>query len=164
MVDGLHNAQVYFFGPAHTSGDLAVYLPPDKVLFSGDLALNRLQPSMQSAEVDPASWERLLQALSKVPVEKLVPGHGEIGPTQGISDSLAYVSHVHAMAKKFIESGAPDDQLDAMVRAPENAIPNVPMSDAHVPNVKASVKAMREKANRKTTPAPAPAASTTPAK
>lgn len=164
MVDGLHNAQVYFFGAAHTSGDLVVYLPPDKVLFSGDLALNHLQPSMQSADVDPASWERLLQALSKVPVEKLVPGHGEIGPTQGINDSLAYVSHVHAMSKKFIESGAPDDQLDAMIRAPENAIQNVPMTDAHVANVKASVKAMRDKASRKTTPATAPGPAPTPAK
>ena len=172
MVDGLHNAQIYFLGAAHTSGDLAIYLPTDKILFSGDLALNKLQPSMQSAEVDPAGWERILQTLAKVPVEKLVPGHGEIGPTEGLADSLAYVTRVDALAKKFVESGAPDDQLDAQIRAPENAIPNVPLTDAHVANVKASVKAIREKASRKTTtPSAAPAtpraplpAATTPAK
>jgi len=162
MVDGIHNAQVYYLGAAHSAGDLVVYLSGDKILFSGDLALNGRQPFMQSPDVDPAGWERSLQSLSRVPVDKLVPGHGDIGPTAGIQDSLAYVSRVNALAKKFVDSGTRDDMLDAMIRAPENAIPNVPLSDTHIANVKASVKAVREKAARKTTPVPAPAA--TPAK
>ena len=36
--------------------------------------------------------------------------------------------------------------LDAQIRAPENAIENVPLTEAHVANVKASIKAVREKA------------------
>ncbi len=105
MVDGFRNSQVYFLGAAHSSGDLVVYLSGDKILFSGDLALNGRQPFMQSADVDPAGWERSLQSLSRVPVEKLVPGHGEIGPILGIQVSLAYVSRVNALAKKIVESG-----------------------------------------------------------
>ena len=165
MVDGIHNAQVYYLGAAHSAGDLVVYLSGDKILFSGDLALNGRQPFMQSPDVDPAGWERSLQSLSRVPVDKLVPGHGDIGPTAGIQDSLAYVSRVNALAKKFVDSGTRDDMLDAMIRAPENAIPNVPLSDAHIANLKAAVKAVRDKAAKKaTTPAAAPAPATTPAK
>ena len=165
MVDGIHNAQVYYLGAAHSAGDLVVYLSGDKILFSGDLALNGRQPFMQSPDVDPAGWERSLQSLSRVPVDKLVPGHGDIGPTAGIQDSLAYVSRVNALAKKFVDSGTRDDMLDAMIRAPENAIPNVPLSDAHIANLKAAVKAVRDKAARKTTtPAAAPAPAATPAK
>ena len=165
MVDGIHNAQVYYLGAAHSAGDLVVYLSGDKILFSGDLALNGRQPFMQSPDVDPAGWERSLQSLSRVPVDKLVPGHGDIGPTAGIQDSLAYVSRVNALAKKFVDSGTRDDMLDAMIRAPENAIPNVPLSDAHIANLKAAVKAVRDKAAKKaTTPAAAPAPAATPAK
>jgi len=165
MVDGIHNAQVYYLGAAHSAGDLVVYLSGDKILFSGDLALNGRQPFMQSPDVDPAGWERSLQSLSRVPVDKLVPGHGDIGPTAGIQDSLAYVSRVNALAKKFVDSGTRDDMLDAMIRAPENAIPNVPLSDAHIANLKAAVKAVRDKAAKKaTTPAAAAPPAPTPAK
>jgi glyoxylase-like metal-dependent hydrolase (beta-lactamase superfamily II) len=164
MVDGLRNAQIYFLGAAHTSGDLIVYLPTEKILFGGDLALNGRQPFMQSPDVDPAGWERSLQSLSRVPVEKLVPGHGEIGPTGGLQVSLAYVGSVHALAKKLVERGAPDEVIDSEVRKPENEIPNVTVNASHIENVKSSVKAIRDKATKKTTPAPAPHSAPTPAK
>ena len=118
---------------------------------------------MQSADVDPAGWERSLQSLSRVPVEKLVPGHGEIGPILGIQVSLAYVSRVNALAKKIVESGTAEEMFDAQIRAPENQIENVPLSESHIANLKASVKATREKAARKVTPAPSPAAPPKPA-
>ena len=75
--------------------------------------------------MDPAGWERVLQVLSKLPVEKLVPGHGEIGPTTGIETSLAYVGRVHAVARRIADGRPTDDLLDAQIRAPENSIENV---------------------------------------
>jgi cyclase len=164
MVDGQHNAQIYFLGAAHSAGDLVVYLAGEKILFSGDLALNGRQPFMQSPDVDPAGWERSLQSLSRVPVEKLVPGHGEIGPVAGLQVSLAYVSGVNGLAKKLIASGVGDELIDAQMRSPENEIPNVPLTDAHIANVKASVKAVRDKAARKATPPPTPQSAPKPAK
>jgi glyoxylase-like metal-dependent hydrolase (beta-lactamase superfamily II) len=158
LVDGIHNVQIYFLGAAHTKGDLVVYLASDKVLFAGDLALNGLQPFLQSPDVDPAGWERALQALSRVSAEKLVPGHGALGPKTGIADSHAYVKRVNELAKKFVDSGQTDESIEIQVRAPENRIENVPMTDAHIANVKAAVKSTREKARAKATPAPGPAA------
>jgi cyclase len=164
MVDGIHNTQIYFLGAAHSGGDLVVYLSGDKILFSGDIALGGRQPFMQSPDVDPVGWERALQSLTRVPVDKLVPGHGDIGPVTGIQDSLAYVGRVTGLAKKWVESGTREEQLDALIRAPENAIPNVPLSDSHIANVKASYKAVKEKASRKAaTPAPAAGPKPTPA-
>jgi cyclase len=160
LVDGIHNVQIFFLGAAHTKGDLAVYLVTEKVLFAGDLALNGLQPFLQSPDVDPAGWERALQALSRISAEKLVPGHGQIGPRAGIADSYAYLKRVNELARKFVESGQTDDSIEILVRAPENRIENVSVTDAHIANVKAAVRALREKASRKPTPAatPTPAA------
>jgi cyclase len=154
-VDGLHNVQVYFLGAAHTKGDLVVYLPNDKVLFSGDIALNGRMPFLQSPDVDPAGWEKALLTLSKVPAEKLVPGHGDIGSKEGIADSLAYIHAVNQLARRFVDNAMRDDMMDAQIRAPENEIKNIPVTDAHIANVKAAVRAMREKAAVKPTPTPA---------
>ncbi len=158
LVDGLHNVQIYFLGAAHTKGDLVIYLSNDKVLFSGDLALNGRMPFLQSPDVDPAGWEKALQTLARVPAEKLVPGHGDIGSKAGIADSLAYLHSVNQLAKKFVDSGMRDDMMDAQIRAPENEVKNIPVTDAHIANVKSATRALRDKSNQKPTPAPTPAA------
>ena len=158
LVDGLHNVQIYFLGSAHTKGDLVVYLANDKVLFSGDLALNGRMPFLQSPDVDPAGWEKALQTLARVPAEKLVPGHGDIGSKAGVADSLAYLHAVNQLAKKFVDSGMRDEMVDAQIRAPENEVKNIPVTEAHIANVKSAVRAIREKASQKATPAPTPAA------
>jgi len=145
LLDGLHNAQIYFLGAAHTKGDLIVYLPVDKILFAGDLALNGLLPYMQSSDVDPAGWERALMTITRVAPEKMVPGHGDIGPTSGLVDSLAYVKHVNALAKKFADNATPDDMILVEIRAPENKLKNVPVTDAHLANVQAAVNALKAK-------------------
>ncbi len=157
LVDGIHNVQIYFLGAAHTKGDLVVYLNTDKILFSGDVALNGRLPFMQSPDVDPDGWVRVLQAVGRVPVEKLVPGHGEIGPAKGIQESFAYVKSVDDMANKFVSKGLPEERVDAQVHDPENAIPGLAMSDAHTANVKASYHAIKEKTARAAATPTAPA-------
>jgi len=156
LLDGIESAQIFFLGSAHTKGDLIVYLPTDKVMYVGDLAANGRMPFLQSPDVDPVGWERALTALSQVAAEKVVPGHGEVGTRTMLTESLAYVHAVNKVAKKLIDSGVADDALDAQIRSKDNEIAGVTMSDAHVANVKAAVKAMKEKAAKAPTPTPAP--------
>jgi glyoxylase-like metal-dependent hydrolase (beta-lactamase superfamily II) len=164
LVDGIHNIQIYHLGPAHTKGDLVIYLPTEKVLFSGDVALNSLYPYMQSPDMDPIGWERALTALRRVDLQKLVPGHGPIGPPEGVSDSLSYVQRTVALAKKIVDNGIRDENIEAEIRAPENAMTRVTLTDTHVANVRAVVKNLREKAQKKPTPPPgAPAGAAAPA-
>jgi len=160
LVDGIHNIQVYHLGPAHTKGDLIIYLPSEKVLFSGDVALNSLYPYMQSADMDPVGWERVLTAMRRVDPQKLVPGHGPIGPTSGVADTLTYIQRTVTLAKKIVDNGIPDERIDAEIRAPENAITRVTLTEDHIANVKAVVKNLRERAQKKPTPAPGAAPAT----
>ena len=156
LLDGLHTAQIFFLGAAHTKGDLVVYLPLDKVLYAGDLVSNGRIPYLGSSDVDPSSWERALATLDRVPVDKLVPGHGEIGPPGGVNDSLGYLVAVNRLVKKFLDAGYRDDMLDAQIRAPENEIANVKVSEAHIANVKSAVRAERDKLARQPTSTPTP--------
>lgn len=158
MVDGVHNVQISFLGAAHSKGDIVVYLPTDKILFVGDLATNGKMPFMQSPDADPDGWERALAALSHIPVEKMVPGHGAVGPSSGLLESAAYVHAVNQLAHKFVAAGMSDELVAIQVHAPENRIKGLETSDEHAQNVKAAVRAERAKVARATTPTPTPAA------
>lgn len=160
LVDGIRNVQIYFLGAAHTKGDLVVYLAGEKILYAGDLALNGRLPFLQSPDVDPAGWTRALEALAHVPVEKMIPGHGDIGPKDGLKNSYAYVKNVADLARKFMQAGMQDEAIEVQIRAPENKIENVPITESHIANVKAAVKAMREKESRRTATTPSSGAST----
>jgi cyclase len=59
--------------PGHTSGDVALYLPAEKVLFSGDLLT---YPVPFCADSHPGDWIASLETLSRLDASTIVPGHG----------------------------------------------------------------------------------------
>ena len=142
-------ADVYWLGAAHTVGDLEVYLPRSRVLFSGDVAANAPIPYMQDPTCDALGWERVLVRLAGMKVDKLVPGHGVIGPTAGIQTTGAYVQKVNRIAKMFVEEGLADSLYIVRLNEPANQIEGVPVSDQHIANVKAVAKAERERMAKK---------------
>ncbi len=153
-------AEIYFLGPAHTQGDLLVLLSDDGILFSGDLAVNGVLPFLRSDDVDPQGWERTLARLSAIKVDKMVPGHGKIGPTQGIADTASYIQRVLDICQRLEMGDVPDALYESALGAPENMIQNVPMSADHIANVKAVCQ--REKSARQK-PGAAPVPGATPA-
>jgi cyclase len=138
-------AQMYWLGPAHTSGDLVVLLPKEKVLFSGDVAVNSPLPDMQSADGDPLGWERLLVRLAGLPVDRMVPGHGPVGPTAGIQSTGLYVQKAIKVARLLIDTAVPEEYYIVKLREPDNRIEGLPMSDQHLGNIKAVVHFERER-------------------
>jgi len=137
FVGGVRRAEVYYLGAAHTRGDLVVVLPEEGVLFSGDVAVNGVLPFLRAADVDPSGWERLLPRLAALKLEKMAPGHGAIGPLQGIADTLAYVRRVNELARRLVDGQAPEHGLEKYVAAPENRIENVRVTPEHIGNVRA---------------------------
>jgi glyoxylase-like metal-dependent hydrolase (beta-lactamase superfamily II) len=65
-------------GPAHTLGDVAVWLPDDGILAAGDLLEDGL--SILGEASTPAGWAEALDRLSRLSVKTLLPAHG---PVQG---------------------------------------------------------------------------------
>ena len=153
-------AEIDFLGPAHTQGDLVLVLPDRGVLFSGDIAVNGVLPFLRSADVDPLGWEKILGRLAALKVEAMVPGHGVIGPREGITDTGAYLRRVIEIGQKIVLANQPESVWDAQVRAPENVIENVRPTPDHIANVLAVahfLKAKRESA-QSAPPAATPAA------
>jgi glyoxylase-like metal-dependent hydrolase (beta-lactamase superfamily II) len=72
------------FGLAHTGGDQVVWLPQERILFTGDLAEERIFPIFpwfppNDADIDGARWTQVLGELIAWNPAIVVPGHGDIG-------------------------------------------------------------------------------------
>ena len=145
LFDGKRRADVQYLGPAHSTADLVVLLPQEKVLFTGDLATNGRVPDLHLPDADPGAWAKVLPRLAAVSVEKMVPGHGTIGPTAGLADTLAYLRGLDEIVQKLVKTGTPDEYLEIRLREPDNRIPNVPLSEAHLKNAVAVFHRQKEK-------------------
>ena len=68
---------VKHFGDAHFPGDAVVWLPEQKVLFSGDLIyVDRMLGVHPFSKV--ASWQKAFHLAEKLPAKVVVPGHGQV--------------------------------------------------------------------------------------
>ena len=62
--------------PAHTTNDVLVWLPEQKVLFSGDLAFNGGQPFVLEGSI--AGFRKAIAQMKGFAPEVLMPGHGPV--------------------------------------------------------------------------------------
>jgi cyclase len=67
--------------PAHTFGDLMVYLPQQKILFAGGVAFYYVTPAGHNAHI--TKWIEAIDRIGRMDVDLIVPGHGPIGNQEG---------------------------------------------------------------------------------
>ena len=78
-----------FHTPGHTHGQIAVYVPKEKVVFVGDTIFCKCQTWFHGA--DPDAWLRSLNFLKTLDVDYIVPGHGPICNKDYISKQSAFI-------------------------------------------------------------------------
>ena len=71
---GAAEVDVRFLGRAHTGGDLAVYLPAERILFMSEVFSNRIFPSMANGY--PSEWIETLKKAEQLEPAWFVPAHG----------------------------------------------------------------------------------------
>jgi len=162
FLGGSRRAAIYYLGPGHTNNDLIVFLPEEKILFSGDLVVSGRLPYVQSADADPLGWEQILNRLAALGVARIVPGHGDAGTQQAVSDTYAYIHKINQLATELIRTRVPDDLYEMKLRDPDNRIENVSVTPEHIANVRAAVKFERARLEAASKATPAPGKSPTP--
>jgi len=109
---GGEEMQVLFLGRSHTGGDLAVWLPRQKILFLSEIYLNRVFPAMRSAY--PSEWLKALDRAEAMKANIYIAGHGftEAGPVSQ-EEIRAYhqaLAAVIAEATRLYKAGVPVDE------------------------------------------------------
>jgi glyoxylase-like metal-dependent hydrolase (beta-lactamase superfamily II) len=102
---GKTRLEVRHAGPAHTPGDSFVWLPEQKILFSGDIVYmdRMLSIGPQSAH---RSWIEAFDALAALEPEIVVAGHGDPATlTKATADSRDYLVFLREAVIDLMEGG-----------------------------------------------------------
>jgi glyoxylase-like metal-dependent hydrolase (beta-lactamase superfamily II) len=105
---GRLEVQLLQLGRGHTKGDTVVWLPQEKILFSGDLVEFDATPYAGDAYFK--DWPATLDAIAALQPEKLVPGGGAALLTReqvqrGLSSTRAFVSDLYASVSAGAQAG-----------------------------------------------------------
>jgi len=95
-------------GRGHTKGDTVVWLPQERILFSGDLVEYAATPYTGDAYL--TDWPATLDAIAALGAEKLVPGRGASLQTPaevkaGLDGTRAFVTQMFESVKRGAAAG-----------------------------------------------------------
>jgi len=105
---GKLEVQLIQLGRGHTKGDTVVWLPQDKVLFSGDLVEFDATPYAGDAYFQ--DWPKTLDNIAALKPQALVPGRGAAlqgaaDVARGLDGTRAFVSELYASVKAGAAAG-----------------------------------------------------------
>jgi glyoxylase-like metal-dependent hydrolase (beta-lactamase superfamily II) len=105
---GKLQVEIMQLGRGHTKGDTVVWLPQDKVLFSGDLVEYDATPYAGDAYL--ADWPATLDAIAALKPDKLVPGRGAAlkdpaAVKAGLDGTRAFVTAMFESVKAGVAAG-----------------------------------------------------------
>jgi glyoxylase-like metal-dependent hydrolase (beta-lactamase superfamily II) len=105
---GALQVDIMQLGRGHTKGDTVVWLPQEKILFSGDLVEYDATPYTGDAYL--GDWPTTLDAIAALRPEKLVPGRGAALQTaqqveSGLGGTRAFVTEMFASVKRGAAAG-----------------------------------------------------------
>ena len=106
---GKLQVEIMQLGRGHTKGDTVVWLPQEKILFSGDLVEFDATPYTGDAYL--TDWPATLDAVAALEPQKLVPGRGAAlqTPAQvkaGLEGTRAFVTAMFESVKRGAGAGA----------------------------------------------------------
>ncbi len=117
-VDGVP-LRVMYVAPAHTSGDLVVYLPAAKVVFGGDVVLtNTGKYPVIHYGGSSLGWIATMKAILALDADTYVPGHGPIVPKAQLAEMVRGVEERRAAVRAMVDAGKSRAEVEAALPEP----------------------------------------------
>jgi glyoxylase-like metal-dependent hydrolase (beta-lactamase superfamily II) len=101
-------------GGAHTPGDMLVWLPQARVLFSGDVVyVDRMLGVLPVSNT--RQWLATFAVIEQLAPARIVPGHGRVTDLAAArADTQAYLAALRTHMKKAVDDGT---DISAAIRA-----------------------------------------------
>lgn len=90
---------ILFMAPSHTDDSVMVFIPRDRVLFSGDVLFTDYYPYMGDGDI--IGWVKTLDFIKSVPVDKIIPGHGPVSSKKDVAEMKDYLLTFDQKAKEL---------------------------------------------------------------
>ena len=92
-----------YLGKSHTSGDIVIHLPEEKIVFTGDMAQDEGVPYLGDSY--PEEWPETDNLLVELPVERFVSGHGPVGNHEALVQARNFIHSLVHHLKTTIQEG-----------------------------------------------------------
>ena len=116
---GEETVEIIYPGPAHINDNLLVCFPGQKVIHMGDILFNRSHPYIdRRGGSDTANWIKVLQEVQKWPLEKVIPGHGELAGKEALAEQARYLGDLRAAVSAAMQKGLTLEQAKKEITLP----------------------------------------------
>ncbi|MES2042721.1 MAG: MBL fold metallo-hydrolase [Pseudomonadota bacterium] len=90
-------------GPAHTSSDVLVHVPEDRIVYTGDIMFHQGHIVIWAGPI--TNWIRACDLMLSWDVETIVPGHGPIAERADVRNFREYLQYLHDEARARYDAG-----------------------------------------------------------
>jgi cyclase len=87
----------------HTPACSVVYVPEERVIFTGDVVMDSRCPGMGEANL--SQWVKALDWVECLPVDHIVPGHGGVCGKEVVRKLKEYLTEVRETMEKLVRAG-----------------------------------------------------------
>jgi len=112
------SVELIHIAPSHSNGSIIVYLPAEKLAFSGDIIFTDFHPFMLDGDIQ--GWVRTLDYLMSLDADRIIPGHGQVS---GKKDILDFKNYIIAFDEKARELAAGNNDVETMLTTLRKSIP-----------------------------------------
>ncbi|HYM21937.1 MAG TPA: MBL fold metallo-hydrolase [Vicinamibacterales bacterium] len=109
---------ILFLGRAHTGGDLEVYLPRERILFTSEVFVNHIFPSMANGY--PTEWLATLKKAEQLDPAWYVPAHGFVDDAGTLKEEerafRSALERIVAEGRRLHDAGTDLDSASAAAR------------------------------------------------
>lgn len=113
FTDGRRRVELHHLGIAHTRGDTFVWLPEERVLFTGDACVNG--PYNYMGDGDTGEWVRTLEAARSLSPRQVCPGHGLAGGPEMLDHQLEFLRSLREAVSQLVRAGKAPAEVKASV-------------------------------------------------
>lgn len=89
--------------PGHTAGQIAVYIPEERLVFTGDNIFHKVQAFFYQAY--PDEWLQSLKRIGELDVDVIIPGHGEVCDKSYLKEQASFIEEWVEAVKNAIKQG-----------------------------------------------------------
>jgi cyclase len=115
-IDGT-KLELLHWAPAHTSGDLVVYLPDQKIVFTGDIVAMNFPDPLIHLDKNGSSegWITTMKGMIALNCDQYIAGHGDVQTKASLQKMLNDAETKRAKIKELVAQGKSLDEIKAAI-------------------------------------------------
>src|SRR5215472_11538078 len=133
-IDGV-KLELYHFAPAHTSGDLIVFLPAQKIVSTGDIVVTNRADDNPNVHFEKngstEGWLTSVKGMISLNADTYVTGHGDLLTMADLQRKLTATTERRNKIAAMVKEGKTLDQIKAAL--PDAPAPGAPPRGAGAP-------------------------------